>query len=360
MVTLNFVTHGNSAPSLRIGAYAENFIRKDPEIQAYDVDKFTFMGVDYPIATTTVTIDAVAVPGNAYAIAAAISAIFLKANSGTGGSGVIFDASINQLKAVGSDGTQYFFAPSSSLDVATAAYFSRMAAASSTLNTAEKNGYAALIASAKTKPYYAKLKALYFYWGGTNGAKLNTLSTSFTQGWNNITYARFAAHGNGTNGYATTGFIPSIEVPGFSFAFGSLGIDNSNTATVIELGCKNGATEAWLAPEISGALYSQCFSAASSPTATVPDPSGLISISRISQTDVRAFRAGSQIGITNVVSEPLAPPNVEVYIWGQNNNGTLVGPSPYGHKMDYLASGLTATDIADFNADLAVFFAAVG
>jgi hypothetical protein len=145
-------------------------------------------------------------------------------------------------------------------------------------------------------------------------------------------YQGFA--GNASTMFLKTGYIPSVDGVNYTLNDANIGVySRTNVAgTSTDMGCATAATVRALriqanrsSNDLIGTINA---SALENVSDSVPDGLATSSISRPNGTEVNGYLRGVLTDSSpNASTVGASVPNVEVYICGSNNNGSLVNPS---------------------------------
>ena len=227
-------------------------------------------------------------------------------------------------------------------------------AASITDNT-QKSAVNQLVLDLKSYNIWTKMKALYPIVGGSASSHAVNLKTPVTY---NLTFATGVTHsstgmtGNGTTGYANTGFSPSLLTNASSHF--SLYSRTNNAANIADMGTVTltgyfNINLKWSTNSLFSDQYNQSTNRISVSNAT---SDGFYISNRSSSIVFKVFKNNAQIGTTNTNS---STPNIStltntVFICNSNVNGApSVGN--YSNRQYAFASigdGLTDTEAANF------------
>lgn len=254
-----------------------------------------------------------------------------------------------------------------SYDADADAYFTRATAAGAALTPTEKNAYNTFVLSSKVAGYYSKILDLKIRWGNAALSKLNAVDDTFPGVWvGGMTYVKFGVHGNGTDGYEKSGFIPATHFPGqFNYSYGAwmgapvgfnemaMGATSGTSVRDLYL-LPKAKTSVDPNPETFGSFVS-AHSQATSPGLNNTSYDGMWVISRTANNALKVFRNGSLIGSRLDATETSALPSVEMYHFGGNVNGALNAPSATPQVLHFLAAGLTDQESIDLSDKFSLF-----
>jgi hypothetical protein len=239
------------------------------------------------------------------------------------------------------------------------AYFLRVASAGYSMSTGEKNAvndfYTAI------SGFYAKFKELYLFSGNIAASQAlgfkNAHNLTFAGTW---THAATGAKGDGSSAYAQTGIVPSTTLTNNDYAFG---VHNraASINTGVDIGCYSSETQRLdIDIFVGGSTAYACAGAAAQIMSAANSPAnGLYTLSRVSSTDAKLFKNGTQL------TEQTAPnsgglPTHQFYIGGYNYAGGAGNYSTAEYTFGFVASGLTPTEVATLNTALTALNTALG
>ena len=227
-------------------------------------------------------------------------------------------------------------------------------AAGITDNT-QKNAINQLVLDLKGYSIWTKFDALYPMVGGVATAHAVNLKTpgtfnlTFNGGW---THSSTGAKPNGTNGYANTGYTPSVSSTLNSHHLSFYSRTNSNGVEV-EIGSQQpGPYYDFLEIRTSGVSY---YSINSSSYDNVSDANsqGFYIGNRTLSNDVDLFKSGTKI--KNGTATSSLRSNQQLYLCAFNNNGTTQYYSTKECSFSSIGSGLTDTEAANFYTAVQAF-----
>lgn len=233
-------------------------------------------------------------------------------------------------------------------------YITRVETAlSDTLTTAVRDAINTFVVGLKNNSLWSKIYDAGMFIGGTATTHSETL-----KGVNDITWTGTVTHSstgsvsNGTNGYGNTGINAStaLTLDNSHIAFysrtnnstgvGDIGAQTSTTSRVTLF--PRSATN-YISDHNSSTAGSGRISAANSSS------TGFYVSTRISTTDYRGSKNGSQIGSTNTTANNGTHPNLTITIMGINNSGTVSTFST--REMCYwsVGQGLSMSECSTYN-----------
>jgi hypothetical protein len=221
-----------------------------------------------------------------------------------------------------------------------------------------------LVLDLKGASLWTKMKALYPFVGGSATSHKynlkNPLDTDaayrlvFYGGW---THSSTGALPNGTNAYADTRLVPKDAFSDFNIALGVYSRTEANTY-YNEMGVRppTGASDQIvMLPRHSGNFYGDLTFSRRVSTAN-GSSLGLLSLSRISSTDVRTYRNATQLGInTGSHTRPILNQTIPLWLSALNLNGSMNGPSPREKALAYISVGLTSAEISSLTTIITTY-----
>ena len=219
-----------------------------------------------------------------------------------------------------------------------------------------------LVIGLKADGLWTKMKAIYPFVGGTASShKFNLkdprdLDAAFRlQFFGGLTHSATGCLSNGTNGYANTYFIPSthLTVNNGGWSFYSRTQVNENK---YEMGTNSGSSFNALLTRFANRFYAAYDSTYGNnyPNA---DSRGFYTVSRNETNNIRGFINGTKV-IDNTSIGILS--SIPMYIFAENNLGTLVNISTKECAFSALHDGLSDTEAANFYTRVQAFQTALG
>ena len=217
-----------------------------------------------------------------------------------------------------------------------------------------------LVVQMKADNIWTKMKAIYPMVGGTASTHKWNLKDprdldaafrlTFSGGW---THSANGALPNGTNGYADTFFIPSINGSLNSIHLSYYSRTNANTSSV-EMGCfGSGSNALYIMYSYLGTQYKALNRVAATEGSLYTPTTGLLIGNRANSTTEKYFFNGSLIDTISRNSVGL--PTYKIHISGFNSNGTNSSPSSKECAFASIGEGLTDTEAANFYTAVQAF-----
>ncbi len=221
-----------------------------------------------------------------------------------------------------------------------------------------------LVTSMKADGTWAKMNAIYPFVGGTATTHKfnlkNPLDTNaafrlnFVGGW---THSSNGAQTNGTNTYANTFLIPSINLTllntHLSFYSRTSAIGNNQRDIAAFVG---GATPSFSLGTNTGVLVSDHYwFTTNRMTRSIPNAQGLMITSRTSDTLHKSYRNGAQLGATDTVSNAgKTMPNISLFL-GAVNASSVLSYSNKQYAFASIGSGLSDAEAAALYTSVQAF-----
>jgi hypothetical protein len=203
-----------------------------------------------------------------------------------------------------------------------------------------------LVSSMKANGTWAKCSAIYPMVGGTATTHKfnlkNPLDTnaafrlSFSGGW---THSANGALPNGTNAYANTFLIPSVNLSLNSHSFGIYSRTNDLTGTRLY----GAFVSTFLHHNLTGANFNSGV-IGNAIIYTANPSTSLLMASRTSNTLFQAYRGGVSLGTNTVAVASI--PNINFYFGARNESGTANLFTTHQLAFAFLGSGLNSTEAA--------------
>jgi hypothetical protein len=245
----------------------------------------------------------------------------------------------------------YLYASSACVDADALAFLSAAAITDPTITSA----ICTLVTSMKANGTWAKMNAIYPMVGGTATTHKfnlkNPLDTNaafrltFTGGW---THSVNGALPNGTNAYANTFLIPSVNLSLNSHSFGMYSRTNDVSGTKLY----GSFSSSFLHHNLTGANFNSGV-VANGILYTANPSTGFLMASRTSNTLFQAYRAGVSLGTNTVAIAAL--PNVNFYLGARNASGTAQTFLTHQYAFAFLGSGLNTTEAAALYTSVQAF-----
>jgi hypothetical protein len=234
------------------------------------------------------------------------------------------------------------------------AYYNRVIAAGGSLTTTEQSATLQLVLDLKANSLWTPMKAIYPMVGASAAACAQNLKSSsftgtFSSGWT------FASTGvTPLSAYMNTGFNLSTQIGSnpLNITFYSR---TNNSLSQGEIGCYNnplGTTDNEILINYGGTFYG--FNNPSKYVqVTNTDSRGFYQLNA-QALNLKAFKNSSQFG-TTVSLTTYSSTNLNVYVGGVNNNGTLTTPSTKECAFASIGDGLTDTQASNFYTAVQAF-----
>lgn len=245
------------------------------------------------------------------------------------------------------------------------AYYDAVVAAGGTMSVAHRQGYDNFITASKARSYYAKIPVWYPMMGGNaashalNAKTLGTNNLTFNGGW---THAVTGAKGDGSTGYADTGWVPDTHftnLPGVALGFYSRTANTGGSR--MEMGAQvGGANAIVLAPLFGTDNFDRAITSGTNSTAVSYPSTGLFIISRTDNTaSTPSYRNG--VLTVNNANAYSAPTFRTIYLGARNEGGTAQFHSDRECAFAFIANGgITATEAADLYTDIQALQTSLG
>jgi hypothetical protein len=251
----------------------------------------------------------------------------------------------------------------SSTDADAAAWASAVTANSGTYSAATLSAVSAFCVSAKASGYWDKLNRINLFCGDQLAAALvplkagggNATDTNVNFVSGDYTEAT-GITGNGTTKYLNTGLVAN------TLTANSTHLAVYNRAGAVtggnrSIGCNDAATNMFglYAPFSDGNMYSDQYSGAAGGrvSGAVSAPYGLMVGSRVSATDHKTYKAGSQVATQATSAGTLQA--LAIYVFATNNNGTAGNFVAQPLAAYSIGAGLTSADVTAYNTHMEAF-----
>lgn len=228
-------------------------------------------------------------------------------------------------------------------------------------NTTEQNAINQLVEDSKAAGIWSNMVAIYPRVGGTaftcsgNLVSPGTFDLTHYGGW---THSATGSLPNGTNAYADTGINTLTHLSSTSFTLGTylnsdlifnryhLGVSGGTANTVISIRNSNTTTkisyvQSSLLPLQKGSL-------------TTTSNQGFWAASKRSDSD-RTMICSDGTFVSNTSAAGITNPSLNIYIGAHNVTGTASSFDTMSHALDFVASGLTDTQLTDFRTIVIAF-----
>lgn len=252
------------------------------------------------------------------------------------------------------------------LDADASNYLSRVAAHGVTVSTPQQNAVNQLFLDLKAASIYTLYYDMYFFgWGNAaaNGEPLKGVAPDIT--WNGtVTHNSSGVTGNGTTGFGNTGIIPS-SVLTLNNTHLSIKTSTSSSAAIVDIGARGASSTVrldLLASSGSNLIgqFNSNTAGAGQISASAPNSLGSSMVSRVSSTDLRAYRNGIQIGSTATTTNNGTMPGVAIYVCATNNNGTAASFSARTYQGCTIGFGMSPTEVLAHYEAFDDFYTAMG
>lgn len=229
-------------------------------------------------------------------------------------------------------------------------------------NPTQQTAINTLVVSLKANGLWTKMKALYpFIGGNATSHKFNlkdprdldaAFRLSFLGGW---THSSTGAKPNGTNGYANTFFMPSVQQSVNSNGLGVYTTLNTIGGDPVIMGAYTSPTQASSlvisSTSMGGRLNATIFSA------SISGGEGSFDIQRTGPTITKLYKNGALLNTGNIGG---TLPNYNVYLGCLNLIGSFYGPVNSEFRLAYLSEGLTDTDISNLRNSVQAYETTLG
>jgi hypothetical protein len=252
--------------------------------------------------------------------------------------------------------TTYYYRlrASTTYETDAAAFFTRVTSAGGSLTTTEQQAVNSLVIQMKADGIWSGMKAIYPMVGASMAACAQNLKSSsftgtFSSGWT------FASTGvTPLSAYMNTGFNLSTQIGSnpLNISFYSR---TNNSLSQGEIGCYNnplGTTDNEILINYLGTFYG-FHSPSKYVQVSNSDSRGFYQLNA-QALNLKAFKNSSQFG-TTVTLTTYTSTNLNVYVGGVNNNGTLTTPSSKECAFASIGDGLTDTQASDFYTAVQAF-----
>jgi hypothetical protein len=216
-------------------------------------------------------------------------------------------------------------------------------------NAKEKYALNRLVIDLKQAGLWSKMVAIYPFLGSTAAMQKWNLKDprdvnaafrlEFFGGW---TFSSNGAKPNGLNAYADTWLSPTTSLSTSSIHFSKYIRNNDLTGAKIE-GCTDLANQYFVQINFSSGNV-VLGSINSLGTWTQADTIGLFTASRISTTDLKAYKNSTQVA-SDTVSSNVLPSNR--FLIGARNDGFPQFYNPYETAFESIGLGLTSTNVSN-------------
>lgn len=233
-------------------------------------------------------------------------------------------------------------------------YFTRVEAHGVTITTAQKGYFNTLFVDLKSNSLYTIPYDMYFFgWANAaaNAEPLKGVAPDIT--WSGtVTHGATGVVGDGSTGYGDLGYAANTMTLNNSHV-AVYSRTNSNT-TAADIGARGAVTTQRfeLYARIGGNFRVDMNSNTAGSGSVVfaqASSAGLSIGTRISSTDLRLIRNGSQVGTTSTTTNNGTFAAQNIYILATNTNGTAGSFSAREYIMASLGTGFTTTEAATYS-----------
>lgn len=218
----------------------------------------------------------------------------------------------------------------------------------------EKSATSQLVTDLKAASIWTKFQAIYPMVGGTavthkwnlkDPRDLNAaFRLTFSGTW---THSSTGALPNGTTGYASTFYIPSVNGTASSLALNYYSRTNQTACDCVEIGSYDAGSpffpDMMYVKYIGNVMYGTIDNAGA-PSGTVTDSRGFFTASRISTTSCSIYKNGSSVGITTA-SQVSRPSNLQITLGALNQNSVIQAFSAKECAFASIGTGLTGAEV---------------
>jgi hypothetical protein len=242
--------------------------------------------------------------------------------------------------------------PSTGFDADAEAFFARVTAAGGALSSTEQTAVNQLVLDMKSAGIWSAMKAVYPMVGASAAACAQNLKSSsftgtFTSGW---TFASTGVTPNGTSAYMDTTFNPNTSISDINSAHLSIYSRTTTGNSAVDIGAANPYWDVeiiYSGQYFVGPMNNSYLSTANS------DAKGLWTNSRISSSDIVAYRNGSSF--ISGSSAPTTKPPYNVYIGARNDNTVPLFFSNRQYAFASIGDGLTSTNVSNLYTAVQAF-----
>jgi hypothetical protein len=241
-------------------------------------------------------------------------------------------------------------------------------ASPTTLSNGQKNTVNTFVQAAKAHGYWSKLYAIYPIVGGTASAhKYNLKDPRDLDAAYRLTFNSTPTHSatgiawsGGTNAFADTHLVPSsaLTLNSTSLTYYSR---TQVLADEVEIGVLNGTGDLFLSAyqNTTSGTRSAINSSTKYNSSTSSVTRGFFTANRVDASNVAVYRSGIQLASQAVASTSLIT-GFTIYLGAANNSGSVSSPSSKECAFASIGSGLTPTEITDFNNDIQTYQTSLG
>lgn len=240
-------------------------------------------------------------------------------------------------------------------------YITRVEAGGRTLTTAEKGYINTLVLAQKASGVWAKMYDCGLpIWGNA------TSNAETLKGVNDVTWSGTITHGanyvQSGGGWGNTGIVPSTHLSANNVMVGVYMITDANVTNGVALGASDGTngTRLNIFPRTSGSFILDLYGTNTRILQANANSLGYHAGTRISSTDLRMYKNGSQVGSTNTTANTGTFTSQPLYFMAFNGNGVGSAATTQRFTMWIVSAGLTAGEIAQDNADVEAFMDSMG
>lgn len=233
------------------------------------------------------------------------------------------------------------------------AYIDRVETAlGSGLTTPEKDAINTFAVGLKNNSLWTKIYDAGLFIGGTTSTHAETLKGVNDITWNGtVTHSSTGSVGNGTNGYGNTNINASTALTLNNSHVAFYSRTNNNTG-VGDIGAQSATnSRIFIFPRSATNYISDhnSNSAGVRVTAANSESTGFYISTRVSSTDHRGFKNGSQLGSTSTTANNGTFPSLDLTIMGVNNGGTVSVFSTREMCFWSVGEGLSSAECSTYN-----------
>lgn len=251
------------------------------------------------------------------------------------------------------------------VDADAADYIARVEAAGRTLTPTEEGYINTYFTGLKSAGVWTKIVDRGLLVWGVAAANAEKFKGGTDVSWNGtITHASTGVTSNGTTGYGNLNVNLSTSLTLNSSSISLYCRTNSASASFTDMGAASSTTSRIIIflKTVSTLLADHNSSTAGSGrfSATNSDSRGYYCNTRISSTDMRVYRNGTQLSTTNITANNGTLPNLNAYLMAYNNAGSAANFTTREYALWSIESGLTGTEISNDNTLTEAFMDALG
>lgn len=243
-------------------------------------------------------------------------------------------------------------------------YIGRVEAAGRTLSNGEKRQINTYVVGLKAAGVWTKIHERWILCWGVAAANAEGLKGVSDITWNGtVTHGSTGATGNGSTGYGNTGITPSTSLTLNNTHMALYSQTNSAITNGADMGCRSSNSSSLLTFLNSGGnlIADQYTISAATGRLTFANSNtqGYFIASRISSTDLKVYKNGSQLGTLGVSSTGTLP-TIAIVIMAANMTGSTTNFTNRTYSMCSVGTGLSSTEAADDNTLTEAFMDARG